>query len=100
MLALTVAGTGAEEDLHVILNMAEAAIDVELPRIADRTWHVAIDTAREPPLDVVERARQMPYADLRYSTNGHSVVVLEARSGRTSRQRGKAPVPLTRVGNH
>ena len=60
MLAVTIAGSGEEEDLHLILNMAEAAIDVELPRIADRTWHVAIDTARESPLDVMERTRQIP----------------------------------------
>jgi isoamylase len=79
MLAVTIAGTGEEEDLHVILNMAEAAIDVEIPPIADRRWHVAIDTARESPFDVVERARQMPYAGPRYRTRAHSVVALEAR---------------------
>jgi glycogen operon protein len=79
MLAFTIAGTGGEEDLHVILNMAEAAIDVELPQIADRTWHVAIDTARESPFDVVERARQVPYPGPRYRTSAHSVVALEAR---------------------
>jgi glycogen operon protein len=79
MLAVTIAGTGEEEDLHVILNMAEAAIDVEIPQIASRTWHVAIDTARESPFDVVERARQMPCAGPRYRTSAHSVVVLEAR---------------------
>jgi glycogen operon protein len=79
MLALTIAGTGEEEDLHVILNMAEAEIDVEIPPIADRRWHVAIDTARESPFDVVERARQMPYAGSLYRTRAHSVVALEAR---------------------
>ena len=79
MLAITIAGTGEEEDLHVILNMAEAAIDVEIPQIAGRTWHVAIDTARESPFDVVERARQMPYAGPRYCSSARSVVVLEAR---------------------
>ena len=81
MLAVTIAGTGEEEDLHVILNMAEAAIDVEIPQIADRTWHVAIDTARESPFDVVEPARQMPFTGPRYRTTAHSVVVLEARTG-------------------
>jgi glycogen operon protein len=79
MLAVTIAGTGEEEDLHVILNMAEAAINVEIPQIAGRTWHVAIDTARESPFDVVERARQMPYAGSLYRTRAHSVVALEAR---------------------
>ena len=79
MLAVTLAGTGDEDDLHVILNMADAAIDVEIPRIADRTWHVAIDTARESPFDVVEPAHQVPYAGPRYRTSARSVVVLEAR---------------------
>jgi glycogen operon protein len=79
LLAVTIAGTGQEEDVHVILNMAESAIDVEVPQIADRRWHVAVDTARESPFDVVERARQVPYAGPRYRTSAHSVVALEAR---------------------
>jgi isoamylase len=79
LLAFTIAGTGEEEDLHVILNMAETAIDVEIPRIANRAWHVAIDTARESPLDVVERAQQVPCAGRCYRASPHSVVALEAR---------------------
>jgi glycogen operon protein len=79
LLAVTIAGTGQEEDLHVILNMAEAEVDVEMPQIADRTWHVAIDTSRESPFDVVERALQVPYARPRYRASAHSVAVLEAR---------------------
>ena len=79
LLAATLAGTGEEEDLHMIFNMAEAAIDVEIPRIANRTWHVAIDTARESPFDVVEPVRQMPHTGPRYRTSARSVVVLEAR---------------------
>jgi glycogen operon protein len=79
MLAVTIAGTGGEEDLHVILNMSEAAIDVEIPQIAGRAWHVAIDTARESPFDVVERPRQVPYTGPRYRASAYSVVALEAR---------------------
>ncbi|HET9694768.1 MAG TPA: glycogen debranching protein GlgX [Steroidobacteraceae bacterium] len=79
LLAATLAGTGEEEDLHLIFNMAEAAIEVEIPRIANRAWHVAIDTAREPPSDVVERAHQRPHAGPRYRASANSVVVLEAR---------------------
>ena len=79
LLALTIAGTGQEEDLHVILNMAESAIDVEVPRTDGRTWHVAVDTARAPPFDVVERARQTPFTGSQYRTSAHGVVVLEAR---------------------
>jgi glycogen operon protein len=80
LLAVTIAGTGDEEDLHLIFNMAEAAIDVEIPQIANRTWHVAIDTARESPLDVVERSRQTPCAGCaRYRASAHSVIALEAR---------------------
>jgi glycogen operon protein len=80
LLAFTVAGlTDEEEDLHVILNMSEQAVDAALPIIHGRHWHRALDTARTSPDDVVIRAQQSPYASTSYSVNARSVVVLEAR---------------------
>jgi glycogen operon protein len=58
LLAFTIAGTGEEEDLHVILNMAEAAIDVEIPQIAPHMAR-AVDTARDLRLTLWS-ARQTP----------------------------------------
>jgi glycogen operon protein len=81
ILALTVAGlTGDEEDLHVILNMSDQAVDAALPSILGRRWHVALDTARASPMDILVRAQQQPYSKMSYTAGARSVVVLEARS--------------------
>jgi len=80
LLRFTVAGLdGAEEDLHVIINMSSRALDLELPLIAGRRWHLAMDTARPAPADIVPRARQRPLRAPRYRAARHSVAVLEAR---------------------
>ena len=81
LLAFTLAGADEEEDLHVIFNMADATIDVMVPDIPGRTWHVALDTAQPSPRDIVARARQRPYRESHYSAQPRSVVVLEGRSG-------------------
>ncbi|MEO8445478.1 MAG: isoamylase, partial [Gammaproteobacteria bacterium] len=53
-LAFTLAGCSAsEEDLHVLLNMSDRSESVELPVIPGRHWHLAVDTAREPPWDIL-----------------------------------------------
>jgi glycogen operon protein len=79
-LRFTVAATGAdEEDLHVVLNMSDRTVDVDLPSIPGRRWHVGLDTARAPPEDVVPRGRQRPHAAAYYPVAARSVVVLEAR---------------------
>jgi glycogen operon protein len=80
-LRFTIAGLDAdEEDLHVILNMRDTAVDVELPACAARRWHLAVDTAREPPHDVVPRQLQCPLPATRLEVQPRSVVVLEARA--------------------
>jgi glycogen operon protein len=68
-----------EEDLHVILNMSDQAVDAALPSIPGRRWHVALDTSQLPALDIVSREKQSPYDVAFYSANVRSVVVLEAR---------------------
>ena len=80
LLAFTVTGGVEEEDLHVIFNMADQASEVMVPEIPGRHWHVAIDTARRSPLDIVARARQEPYREHRYRASARSVVALEART--------------------
>jgi len=79
-LSFTIAGLAAEEeDLHVILNMSDHAVDAALPTIPGRSWHLALDTAQPPPTDIVARAQQRPQAATPYRANARSVVVLEAR---------------------
>jgi glycogen operon protein len=80
LLRFTVAGLDeAEEDLHVILNMSDRAAEFELPVIPGRRWHLAMDTARAAPADIVPRERQRPQRTSAYRVAAHSVVVLEAR---------------------
>ena len=79
-LGLTIAGiSSGEEDLHVILNMSDQTLDAPLPSIASRRWHLALDTSRMSPLDILGRAQQRPHAAPFYSTAARSVSVLEAR---------------------
>jgi glycogen operon protein len=80
-LAFTVAGSSDdEEDLHVILNMSDQAVDAALPSIPGRRWNVALDTSRSSPEDIIARARQKPCAEAFCRAGARSVVVLEARA--------------------
>jgi isoamylase len=83
LLRFTIAGLSAtEEDLHVVLNASDQTVVAELAAIPGRPWHVAVDTAREPPRDVVPRERQRPHRAASYAVAARSVVVLEARARR------------------
>ena len=80
VLRFTIAGLGeGEEDLHVILNVSGRVVEADLPVIPGRRWHVAVDTARPSPEDIVPRPRQRPHAAASYLAAARSVAVLEAR---------------------
>jgi glycogen operon protein len=80
LLRFTIAGLDPEEpDLHVICNMSDETLDLELPGIAGRHWHRALDTARLSPEDVVPPAHQRRHAGLSCRAAARSVVALEAR---------------------
>lgn len=80
-LALTIAGlSNDEEDLHLILNMSEQAVEAPLPKVNGRRWHRTLDTAQDAPADIIERQRQVPQTELFYRVSPRSVVVLEARA--------------------
>jgi isoamylase len=79
-LAYTLAGlSGQEEDLHVILNMSEQTVEALLPEIPGRKWHLALDTSRPGPDDIVPRARQKAYEIFSYPISRRTVAVFEAR---------------------
>jgi glycogen operon protein len=79
-LRFTMAGLEAgEEDLHVILNMSDHAVDAPLPTMPGRRWHLALDTSEPSPADILARAQQKPHAETFYPVKARSVVVLEAR---------------------
>ena len=53
-LAFTLAGFGAEADIHVMLNMDAEGLDFEIPAVKGRQWHLAVDTAQPSPQDIAE----------------------------------------------
>jgi glycogen operon protein len=85
LVAYTLAGLDEDEDdLHVILNMCEASRDVELPPIAGRRWHLAVDTALSEPDEIVAPTNQTVFDQPVYHVHPRSVVVLEARGLRAT----------------
>lgn len=79
-LGYTLAGlTDDEEDLHVLLNMSEQAVQADLPLITGRVWHLAVDTSRVGPHDVIERCSQRVQDVPTYRVGPRTVVVFEAR---------------------
>jgi len=78
-LAYTLGGFEGEPDLHVMLNMYWDALAFDVPIIAGRRWHRAVDTARPSPEDIVETADQAPIAGNQVRVDGRSVVILFSR---------------------
>jgi isoamylase len=79
-LAFTIAGLSAnEEDLHVVLNIADMAIDAPLPLILDRDWYPAVDTSSHATTGVLSRENQRPVSRLMSRVEPHSVVLFEGR---------------------
>jgi glycogen operon protein len=80
LLAFSLSGLGADEPaLHVVLNMSDESRTVELPSLAGRAWHLAVDTAQSSPADLTEPDDQRPIGTERYAAQARSVVVLESR---------------------
>jgi len=80
VLACTLAGTTAtEEDLHIVLNMSDQDIEVQLPGIPLRHWHLVIDTAAPSPADIIEQVRQRTVDGNMQRVRARSVVVFEAQ---------------------
>jgi glycogen operon protein len=78
ILAYTLAGAETNEpDLHVIMNMSEEQVSVDLPVIAHRRWCLALDTSLNSPHDIVLTQNQTLMLDNFYSVNSRTVVVFE-----------------------
>ncbi|WP_455204101.1 glycogen debranching protein GlgX [Kaarinaea lacus] len=79
-IAFTLAGAHAEEEhLHIILNMADEELSMELPQFSGRVWHRAVDTSLTSPNDINTTQHQARVEASHYAVNARSVVVLEAR---------------------
>ncbi|MEQ1530201.1 MAG: isoamylase [Methylococcales bacterium] len=80
ILAFTLTGCKPdEEDVHVMLNMSNTDVNLSLPEMAGRTWHLAVDTAALAPADIIERKEQKPLKRGEQLSTAHSIKVFEAR---------------------
>ena len=80
VLAYTLAGAGErEEDLHIMINMSDKVVEMELPIIQGLRWHCALDTSQPPPADIPDAADQPKVGGNTYGLTARSVVVLEGR---------------------
>ncbi|MEA3468582.1 MAG: glycogen debranching protein GlgX [Thermodesulfobacteriota bacterium] len=80
VLACTLSRVEArEEDLHIMFNMSEDNLSMELPELKERTWHLAVDTNRSISLDIMEPAQQQAIRGKSIQVCSYSVVVCESR---------------------
>lgn len=77
-LIFTLAGLSQEEpDLHVIMNMSEEKLNVQLPSIEDRIWCLSVNTAQKSPKDIIPPDEQQALKSTAYQVPSRSVVVFE-----------------------
>ena len=80
VIACTLGAVNArEEDLFVIMNMQADKLVLPLPRLAEGDWHLAIDTSRLSPLDIISPVDQPLQTGPDFTVQPHSVVVFERR---------------------
>jgi glycogen operon protein len=79
-LAFTIAGLDANEpDLHVILNMADATVNVPLPPIPGRAWFSVADTAEPATAAALPPENQHPSSLQTWQMQPRSVAIFEGR---------------------
>jgi glycogen operon protein len=77
VLSFTLAGFDGDDDVHVILNMDDRALDFELPAVEKRGWKRAFDTSLPSPHDASDPgAEPRVAADGVYRAAPRSAVVL------------------------
>lgn len=79
VLAMTVADSGDGEDLHIIFNMDDNALPFEMPTVAGRQWHRAIDTALAPPDTTAAPGGEVLITTPTYFSSAKSCVVLVSK---------------------
>jgi len=80
--------TEGEEDLHIMLNMSDKAVDMEVPEISDLKWYCAVDTSNPSPSDICNIADQPEVREPTYRMGAKSVVVLEGRQQKSHNKGG------------
>jgi hypothetical protein len=61
-----------------LYEVAESGIEIQLPDIAQRQWHLAIDTSAPYPNDILDQARQRAADRNIQRIQARSVVVFQA----------------------
>ncbi|RKZ99130.1 MAG: glycogen debranching enzyme, partial [Gammaproteobacteria bacterium] len=80
VLACTLSRVKAEEeDLHIIFNMSEDELTMELPELKERMWHLAVDTARPIAEDIIEPEQQQAVGEKTIQVSPQSIIVYESR---------------------
>ncbi len=80
LLVFTQAGIeSGEPDQHVVMNMSELQVLIELPIISGCVWCLAVDTSLNSPQDIVPPQDQKPVREHLYPISARSVVVFENR---------------------
>jgi len=80
ILAFTLDGLATnEEPLHVMLNMSESKIEMQLPQFTGKAWFRAIDTWLSSPNDIVDPSNQILASNDTYEVQPRSIVVVECR---------------------
>ena len=78
VLIFTLAGVEADEsDLHIIMNMDDHEISVELPLMKNKQWCLVIDTSLGSSMNNVNSSAQQLMVDKSYSVTAKSIVVFE-----------------------
>ena len=68
-----------EEDLHIIFNMSDDDLSIELPDSKQRIWHLAVDTSRSISRDTIKPEHQQEIRENTIQVNCQSIVVCESR---------------------
>jgi isoamylase len=80
VLAYTLAGTHEDEaDLHIVMNMSDEKVTVDLPAISGKEWCVAVDTSLPSFQEIIAPQRQNLVSNQSYFINSKTIVVLENR---------------------
>ncbi|MEJ2455136.1 MAG: glycogen debranching protein GlgX [Candidatus Thiodiazotropha sp.] len=80
VLAFTLAALEEDEsDLHVIMNMSDRTLEMEMPKALDGVWRIFVDTGRFSGSGDDEAATQSTWTKDTYPAGPRSVIVFEKR---------------------
>jgi isoamylase len=78
-LAMTLGEFDGAQDIHVMLNMDSRGFDFEVPKLNDREWFKAVDTAAASPDDIPDAGSEPTLPRNVCAVAGRSIVVLVSR---------------------